>query len=148
MSRRPAGRRRRPRSTPSGSAAASRGAFATDPIACARMPEPPTRWGLTLPFAGVPLAATEPLLRRAEAAGWDDLWTGDTNGPDGVTPLALAAAWTERMRLGTGVVGAFTRGPAVLAQHAAALSDASGGRFVLGLGASSNVIVERWNAAV
>ena len=74
------------------------------------MPEP-TRWGLTLPFAGVPLAATEPLVRRAEAAGWDDLWSGDTNGPDGFTPLALAAAWTERMRLGTGVVNAFTRGP-------------------------------------
>jgi probable F420-dependent oxidoreductase len=103
------------------------------------------RWGLTLPFAGVPLAAHEPLVRRAEAVGYDDLWTGETNGPDGFTPLALAAAWTERMRLGTGVVNPFTRGPAVLAQHAAALADASGGRFVLGLGASSNVIVERWN---
>jgi alkanesulfonate monooxygenase SsuD/methylene tetrahydromethanopterin reductase-like flavin-dependent oxidoreductase (luciferase family) len=43
------------------------------------------------------------------------------------------------------VVNPFTRGPAVLAQHAAALADASGGRFVLGLGASSDVIVERWN---
>src|SRR5205807_8932750 len=77
--------------------------------------------------------------------GYDDLWTGDTAGPDGFTPLALAAAWTERVRLGTGIVNVFTRGPAVLAQHAAALSDASRGRFVLGLGASSNVIVERWN---
>jgi probable F420-dependent oxidoreductase len=103
------------------------------------------RWGLTLPFAGVPLADHEPLVRRAEAAGYTDLWTGETNGPDGFTPLALAAAWTERMRLGTGVVNPFTRGPAVLAMHAAALADASGGRFVLGLGASSNVIVERWN---
>ena len=103
------------------------------------------RWGLTLPFAGVPLAAHEPLVRRAEAAGYDDLWTGETNGSDGFTPLALAAAWTERIRLGTGVVNPFTRGPAVLAQHAAALADASGGRFVLGLGASSDVIVERWN---
>jgi probable F420-dependent oxidoreductase len=103
------------------------------------------RWGLTLPFAGVPLAAHEPLVRRAEAAGYDDLWTGETNGSDGFTPLALAAAWTERMRLGTGVVNPFTRGPAVLAQHAAALADASGGRFVLGLGSSSDVIVERWN---
>ena len=106
---------------------------------------PELRWGLTLPFAGVPLGGHEPLVRRAEAAGYDDLWTGETNGPDGFTPLALAAAWTERMRLGTGVVNPYTRGPAVLAQHAAALADASGGRFVLGLGASSNVIVERWN---
>jgi probable F420-dependent oxidoreductase len=106
---------------------------------------PDVRWGLTLPFAGVPLAQHEPLVRRAEAAGFDDLWTGETNGPDGFTPLVLAAAWTERMRLGTGVVNPYTRGRAVLAQHAAALADASGGRFVLGLGASSNVIVEGWN---
>lgn len=106
---------------------------------------PDLRWGLTLPFAGVPLARHEPLVRRAEAAGYDDLWTGETAGPDGFTPLALAAAWTEQMRLGTGVVNPFTRGPAVLAQHAAALQDASGGRFCLGLGSSSDVIVERWN---
>jgi probable F420-dependent oxidoreductase len=106
---------------------------------------PELRWGLTLPFPGVPLAAHEPLVRRAEAAGYTDLWTGETNGADGFTPLVLAAAWTERMRLGTGVVNPYTRGRAVLAQHAAALADASGGRFVLGLGASSNVIVERWN---
>jgi probable F420-dependent oxidoreductase len=106
---------------------------------------PELRWGLTLPFAGVPLAEHEPLVRRAEAAGFDDLWTGETNGADGFTPLALAATWTERMRLGTGVVNPYTRGPAVLAQHAAALADASGGRFVLGLGSSSDVIVERWN---
>ncbi len=106
---------------------------------------PELRWGLTLPFAGVPLAEHEPLVRRAEAAGYHDLWTGETNGADGFTPLALAAAWTERMRLGTGVVNPYTRGRAVLAQHSAALADASGGRFVLGLGASSNVIVERWN---
>src|SRR5919201_3002976 len=96
------------------------------------------RWGLTVPFAGVPLADHADLFRRAEAAGYDDLWTGETNGADGFTPLVLAAAHTERVRLGTGVVNPFTRGPAVLAQHAAALADASRGRFVLGLGSSSS----------
>ena len=50
------------------------------------------------------------------------------------------------MRLGTGVVGVMTRGPALLAQQAAALADVSGGRFVLGIGASSDRIVEGWNA--
>lgn len=108
-------------------------------------PADQTRWGLTLPFTGVTLADTEPLVRQAEDAGFTDLWTGDTSGPDGFTPLALAAAWTQAARLGTGIVNVYTRGPAVLAQHAAALADASSGRFVLGLGASSNVIVERWN---
>ena len=106
---------------------------------------PGTRWALTLPLAAVALHEHRALVQGAEAVGYDDLWSGETSGPDGFTPLALAAAWTERMRLGTGVVNAFTRGPAVLAQHAAALQDASGGRFCLGIGSSSNVIVERWN---
>src|ERR687890_2255737 len=106
---------------------------------------PDLRWGLTIPFSGVPLSEHGDLLRRPGAAGYDDLWTAETAGHDAFTPLALAAVHTERMRLGTGVVNAFTRGAAVLAQHAAALADASGGRFVLGLGSSSNVIVERWN---
>jgi alkanesulfonate monooxygenase SsuD/methylene tetrahydromethanopterin reductase-like flavin-dependent oxidoreductase (luciferase family) len=49
------------------------------------------------------------------------------------------------MRLATGIVNPFTRGPAVLAQTAAALQEASEGRFVLGLGSSSDVVVERFN---
>jgi probable F420-dependent oxidoreductase len=93
----------------------------------------------------LPLGAHEDLVKRAEAAGYTDLWSGETNGPDGFTPLALAAAWTERMRLGTGVVGVFQRGPALLAQQTAAMADGSGGRFVLGIGASSDRIVEGWN---
>lgn len=106
---------------------------------------PDVRWGLTLPLPGIRLRDHRTVVEAAESAGYDDLWTGETQGPDGFTPLALAAAWTSRMRLGTGVVNPFTRGPAVLAQHAAALADASDGRFVLGLGSSSDVIVQRWN---
>ena len=102
-------------------------------------------WGLTLPIPLTPLSAHEDLVRRAEAAGYTDFWTGETNGPDGFTPLALAAEWTTEARLGTGVVGVFQRGPALLAQQAAALADASGGRFALGIGASSDRIVEGWN---
>ena len=90
------------------------------------------RWGLTVPLPNLPLRDHAELVAGAEAAGYTDLWSGETAGPDGFTPLALSAAWTERTRLGTGVVGVFTRGPALLAQQAAALSDASDGRFVLG----------------
>ena len=103
------------------------------------------RWGLTFPLPGLPLAAQRELAERAEAAGYTDLWSGETNGADGFTPLALAAGWTERVRLGTGVVGVFTRGRALLAQEAASLADASEGRFALGIGASSDRIVEGWN---
>jgi len=103
------------------------------------------RWGLTLPLPGISLADHEEHVKRAEAVGYTDLWTGETAGPDGFTPLALSAAWTERTRLGTGIVGVFQRGPALLAQEAAALASASRGRFVLGIGSSSDRIVEGWN---
>jgi probable F420-dependent oxidoreductase len=104
-----------------------------------------SRWGLTLPLPGITLAGHKEHVQRAEALGYTDLWSGETAGPDGFTPLTLAAAWTERVRLGTGIVGVFQRGPALLAQEAAALASASDGRFVLGIGASSDRIVEGWN---
>jgi probable F420-dependent oxidoreductase len=103
------------------------------------------RWALSLELPGLSLPDHEPVVRAAEAAGYTDAWSGETGGHDGFTSLVLAAAWSERLRLGTGVVNVFTRGPAVLAQHASALQDASSGRFCLGIGSSSNVIVERWN---
>jgi len=103
------------------------------------------RWGLTVPLPNLPLRDHGDLVRRAEAAGYTDFWSGETNGPDGFTPLAACSTWTESSRLGTGVVGVFTRGPALLAQQAAALADLSGGRFALGIGASSDRIVEGWN---
>jgi probable F420-dependent oxidoreductase len=104
------------------------------------------RWGLTVPFTGVALADNGELYKRAEAAGYTDLWSGETNGPDGFSPLVLGAAWTEKVRLGTGVVGVMQRGRALLAQEAAAAADASRGRFALGIGASSDRIIEGWNA--
>lgn len=104
------------------------------------------RWGLTVPFTGVALADNGELYKRAEAAGYTDLWSGETNGPDGFSPLLLGAAWTEKVRLGTGVVGVMQRGRALLAQEAAAAADASRGRFALGIGASSDRIIEGWNA--
>jgi probable F420-dependent oxidoreductase len=100
---------------------------------------------MTIPFTGVPLHELGPLARRVEARGYDSLWSAESTDFDGFTPLAVAAEHTESVRLATGIVNVFTRGPALLAQTAAALADVSNGRFVLGLGASSNVIVERWN---
>ena len=104
-----------------------------------------SRWGLTLPLPMTPLAESRAHVERAEAAGFTDIWTGETNGPDGFTPLALCAEWTEKARLGTGVVAVPLRGRALLAMQAAALADATGGRFALGIGASSDRIVEGWN---
>ena len=100
---------------------------------------------MTIPFTGVPLHELGPLVRRIEDAGYDDVWSAEATEFDGFTPLAIAAVHSERLRLVSGIVNVFTRGPALLAQSAAAMADLSEGRFVLGLGASSNVIVEQWN---
>jgi probable F420-dependent oxidoreductase len=103
------------------------------------------RIALTIPFTGSSLRDLPPLVRRAEEAGYESLWSAESTDLDGFTPLVVAAEHTERVRLVTGIVSVYTRGPVLLAQTAAALADVSGGRFTLGLGASSNVIVERWN---
>ena len=102
------------------------------------------RYGMTVPFAG-PLHAQADRYRDLVELGYTDAWTAEADGHDGLTPLALASVWAPELRLGTAILPAFTRGPALLAQGAAALASAAPGRFVLGLGTSSNVIVERWN---
>jgi probable F420-dependent oxidoreductase len=103
------------------------------------------RYGMTIPMTGVPLSAHRDWLREMVDLGYTDFWSSEAGGPDGFTPLALAAAWAPEARLGIAIVPAFTRGPALLAMSVAALAEAAPGRFVMGIGSSSNVIVERWN---
>lgn len=100
---------------------------------------------MTVPFGGVPLADHKDRYRELVDLGYTDAWTAEADGYDGFTPLALASAWAPELRLGTAIIPAFTRGPALMAQSVASLADAAPGRFVLGLGTSSNVIVENWN---
>jgi probable F420-dependent oxidoreductase len=104
-----------------------------------------TRWGLTVPQLGLPLLEHADLVRALPDFGYTDLWSAETAGTDAFTPLALAAVWEPTLRLGTAVVPVFTRGPALIAMSAASLAQAAPGRFVLGLGASSPVIVQNWN---
>ena len=104
----------------------------------------PIRPGLTVPLPGHLHTHREQLHELADL-GYTDIWSAESDGGDGLTPLALAAAWEPRLRLGTAILPAYTRSPALLAQSAASLADAAPGRFALGIGTSSNVIVERWN---
>ncbi len=104
-----------------------------------------TRWGLTIPLGGLPLPDHRDVIRALPSFGYTDVWSAETNGCDAFTPLALASAWEPTLRLGTAIVPVFTRGPALIAMSAAAMAAAAPGRFVLGLGASSPVIVGNWN---
>ncbi|MBO3736178.1 LLM class F420-dependent oxidoreductase [Actinoplanes sp. NEAU-H7] len=101
---------------------------------------------MTVPFGGVPLADHAPVFTALADAGFTDAWTAEVAGSDGFTPLTLAAAWEPRLRLGTAIAPVFTRGPGLLAMTAAALAEAAPGRFQLGIGASSPVVVGDWNA--
>src|SRR4051794_8156859 len=105
------------------------------------------RWGMTVPLGGIPLAEHEAVYAALAEAGFTDLWSSEVAGTDAFTPLTLAAAWAPRMRLGTAIAPVFTRGPALLAMTAAALAEAAPGRFQLGIGALSPVVVRDWNAA-
>ncbi|MFD1369156.1 LLM class F420-dependent oxidoreductase [Actinoplanes sichuanensis] len=101
---------------------------------------------MTVPFSGVPLSEHAAVFSALADAGFTDAWSAEVNGTDGFTPLTLAAAWEPRLRLGTAIAPAFTRGPGLLAMTAAALAEAAPGRFQLGIGASSPVVVGDWNA--
>ena len=103
------------------------------------------RYGITVPFDGVSLEDHRAKYEELIRLGYTDVWSAETDGADGFTPLALAAAWTPSLQLGTAIIPAYTRGPALLAQSVAAMAEAAPGRFTLGLGTSSDVIVSRWN---
>jgi len=104
------------------------------------------RWGITIPLTGVPLAAHRELVEQLPDLGYTDAWSAETAGADAFTPLVLASQWAPQLRLGTAIVPVYTRGPGLLAMSAATLAELAPGRFVLGIGASSPVIVESWNA--
>ncbi|MGC3863119.1 LLM class F420-dependent oxidoreductase [Micromonospora chersina] len=101
---------------------------------------------MTVPLAGVTLADHAAVYAALDRAGFTDVWSSEVAGTDAFTPLALAAAWQPRLRLGTAIAPVFTRGPGLLAMSAAALAEAAPGRFALGIGASSPVLVRDWNA--
>ena len=99
---------------------------------------------MTVPLPG-PLHSHREKLSELADLGYTDIWSAESDGADAFTPLAMAAAWEPRLRLGTAIVPAYTRSPACFAQSVASMADAAPGRFAIGIGSSSNVIVERWN---
>ncbi|MFT5394310.1 MAG: putative F420-dependent oxidoreductase [Gammaproteobacteria bacterium] len=81
----------------------------------------------------------------AEERGFDDVWFADSGTGDPLTLAAGVGMATKRVRIGTAIIPVFTRTPAVFAATALALHNLCDGRFLLGLGASSQTMVEGWN---
>src|SRR2546430_15955955 len=106
----------------------------------------PPRYGITFPFAGISPVEQPDVVRQLVDLGYTDLWSAESGGYDAFIPLAVAAQWAPELRFGTAIVPAYTRGAHTLASTVASMCQAAPGRFALGLGTSSSVIVERWNA--
>jgi probable F420-dependent oxidoreductase len=104
----------------------------------------PVRMGITLP---VPpdVDASLRTAEWAEAQGYDGVWLADVGEIDSLTLAAAIALRTRRVRIGTAIIPVYTRTPVVLASTAYTLAQLAPGRFILGLGASSHLMIEGWH---
>lgn len=91
-----------------------------------------------------PPAGVEQQIATAEELGFDSMWAAEAYGSDALTPLAWWGAKTSRIKLGTSIAQLSARTPAATAMAAMTLDHLSGGRFILGLGASGPQVVEGW----
>jgi probable F420-dependent oxidoreductase len=103
------------------------------------------RHGITIPFAGIPLHEHAEWFALLAAHGYTDVSAGEAGAHDAFAPLVLAAVHAPDVRVSQSILPVSTRGPALLAQSIATLCEIAPGRVAVGIGASSNVIVERWN---
>jgi len=99
---------------------------------------------MSLNYAGDP-RQTADQASRLEAAGVDLVWVAELYSFDSVSILGYLAAKTERIQLMSGILPIYSRTPTLTAMTAAGLDAVSGGRFVLGLGASGPQVIEGWH---
>lgn len=92
---------------------------------------------------GPPAGALD-AIKEANRLGFQSAWSAEAYGSDALTPLAWWGSHTEQIRLGTSIIQMSARTPAATAMAAVTLDHLSGGRFILGLGASGPQVVEGW----
>lgn len=102
------------------------------------------RLGLPLSYAGEFKAAADQAVAY-ERAGVDIIWVAEAYGYDAPSQMGYLAAKTERVEIGSGILPIYSRTPALIAQTAAGIDALSGGRMILGLGASGPQVVEGWH---
>jgi len=100
------------------------------------------RTATTIEASGGNWPETVEFVREAEKLGLDVCWVAEAWGSEAPSPLGYLAAKTERMLLGSGIIQLGTRTPVAIARAAITLSNISGGRFLLGLGASGPQVIE------
>jgi F420-dependent oxidoreductase-like protein len=103
------------------------------------------RLGLNVGYSGPRISINMDLIREVERLGFDSVWCAEAYGSDAITPAAWIAAQTKTIRVGTGIMQMAARTPAMAAMTATTLDQLSGGRFLMGIGASGPQVVEGWH---
>jgi len=106
------------------------------------------RLGLNFGYWGSGPSDNIAIAQEAERLGYHSLWTAEAYGSDAVTPLVWLAAHTQRINVGTAIMQMPARTPAMAAMTAATIDLLTGGRFLLGIGASGPQVVEGWHGVV
>jgi F420-dependent oxidoreductase-like protein len=101
--------------------------------------------GFLLGYSGKHIHIPMDLIKRAESLGYDSCWTAEAYGSDAVTTATWVLAQTEKIRVGTAIMQMPARTPAMTAMTSMSLSQMSGNRFIVGLGASGPQVVEGWH---
>ena len=101
--------------------------------------------GFLLGYSGKEVHIPMDLIKQAEAMGYDSVWTAEAYGNDAVTAAAWVLAQTSKIRVGTAIMQMPARTPAMCAMTSMSLDQLSGGRFIVGLGASGPQVVEGWH---
>lgn len=101
--------------------------------------------GLGLFLTALPARSAIDYAKRAEQAGFGSAWFPEITFADSFGPATAAALATERVAIGTGVVGIWSRSPVTMALQAATLHQLSGGRLKLGLGLQARGYVASWH---
>lgn len=98
---------------------------------------------LTMPlvYAGNPRESADQVV-SLEKAGLDLIWVAEPYGFDAPTLMGYLAAKTETVQIGAGILNIYSRTPGALLQTTAGLDNVSGGRAVMGLGASGPQVIE------
>ncbi|MCW2632143.1 MAG: putative F420-dependent oxidoreductase [Pseudonocardia sp.] len=99
---------------------------------------------MPLAYSGDPVQTAADVI-ACERVGLDLVWVAEAYSFDAVSMLGYLAARTERVQLGAGILPIYSRTPTLIAQTAAGLDALSGGRAVLGLGASGPQVIEGWH---
>ena len=101
--------------------------------------------GFLMGYSGKQITVPIELIKKAEALGFDSVWTAEAYGSDAVSPAAWILAQTDKIKVGTAIMQMVGRTPATTAMTAMTLDQLSNGRFIVG---QQEFGFQQWSAGI